>query len=332
MKKEFNFGEEKIDAHVHFNGLRDDLIRYGIENGFNFLSINTDIPFFPSIDEQEKVILKLKKEYPSHINYATTFSCKNWGNSTWLQESLDRIKKSLDQGAIGVKIWKNIGMSLKDETDNFVLVDHASFDPIYDFLSQNKIPLLGHIGEPKNCWLPLDKMTVDQDRKYFAEHPEFHMYRLPHFPDYLDHINARDTMLSKHPNLRFVGLHLSSQEWETNEVAKFLDTYPNAMVDLAERICHLQHQTVTDWEKVRDFMIKYQDRIIYGSDVIDDLSLSEDELISYMDGRYKMHWDFFTKNEAMSAPKVSSGFNGLGLPMQVVRKIYTGNASGFYSI
>lgn len=327
-----NFGKRKIDAHVHFNTLREDLIRYGVERGLSFLSINTDIPFFPSINVQEQTVLALKDKYPNHVDYATTFSCENWGQPSWLSQSLDRIKKSLDQGSIGVKVWKNIGMSLQDAQGNFVGVDHPSFDPIYDFLASNNVVLLGHIGEPKNCWLPLDQMTVDQDRKYFAEHPEFHMYKHPECLSYTDHLDARNRMLDKHPNLRFVGLHLSSQEWNTDCVAEFLEAYPNTMVDLAERICHLQHQAVGDWQKVYDFVVKYQDRIIYGSDVIDDNLLSAEELIIYMDGRYKLHWEFFTKNELMTAPKVSENFNGLGLPMNVVTKIYSENAAKFYNI
>ncbi|WP_034229101.1 amidohydrolase family protein [Aquimarina pacifica] len=329
---ELDWTINKIDAHVHFNTLRTSLIEYGVQNNIRFLSINTDIPFFPSIDNQEKTILSLKKEHPDHIDYVTTFSCHKWGSEQWLQESLDRIKKSVDQGAVGVKVWKNIGMSLKDDNGHYIKIDHPSFAPIFSYLEENKLLLIGHIGEPKNCWLPLEEMTVEQDRKYFAAHPEYHMFLHPEYPDYQEHIDARDKVLARHPNLNFVGLHLSSQEWETDLVATFLDTFPNAMVDLAERICHLQHQAVTNWQKVYDFFIRYQDRIIYGSDVIDDNSLSDEQLIAYMDERYKKHWQFFTRQEMMSAPKVSENFRGLGLPFEVIKKIYSENALRTYKL
>lgn len=326
------FLDQKIDAHVHLNAINHDYIRYGIENGFSFLSINTDIPFFPSIEDQENILKTLKKEYPGHIHYATTFSCQDWGADGWLQKCLDRLKKSLDHGAVGVKVWKNIGMSLQDSYGNYIGVDHPSFDPIFDFIASNGIPLLGHIGEPKNCWLPIEEMTVDQDKSYFAQHPEFHMYKHPECPSYTDHLDARNSMLSKHSNLRFVGLHLSSQEWETDEVSLFLDTYPNAMVDLAERICHLQHQASGNWKKVHDFMVKYQDRIIYGTDVIVDGKLPSSDLLDYMEGRYAMHWKFFTQKEPMNAPKVKLPFNGMRLTDEIIHKLYFGNASKFYGI
>ncbi|NNE78181.1 MAG: amidohydrolase family protein [Pricia sp.] len=149
---------------------------------------------------------------------------------------------------------------------------------------------------------------------------------------YEQHLNARDHMLNKHPKLRYVGLHLASQEWDTDEVAFFLDEFPNTMVDLAERICHLQYQAISDWQKVHDFMVAYQDRIIYGTDCIDDGSLSDNELVNLMDNRYRMHWKFFTGSERMSAPKVAGQFRGLGLPFEVIEKIYNTNAARCYGI
>src|SRR5690625_5623257 len=107
------------------------------------------------------------------------------------------------------------------------------------------------------------------------------MYLQPHAPSYKDQLNARDRILAKHPNLTFVGLHLASLEWSVDEVASWLDRHPNAGVDLAERVCHLQYQAVDQRSKVISFMEAYQDRIIYGSDQIDaDESIPASEIRS----------------------------------------------------
>ena len=92
------------------------------------------------------------------------------------------------------------------------------------------------------------------------------MYRHPEFPSYEDQIVARDRMLEKHADLQFVGAHLGSLEWSVDELAKRLDRFPNMAVDMAARIPHLQVQSVKNWQKVHDFMIKYQDRLIYATD------------------------------------------------------------------
>ena len=101
---------------------------------------------------------------------------------------------------------------------------------------------------------------------------------------------------------------MASQEWDTNEVGAFLDQFPNAMVDLAERICHLQYQTIDHWKKIYDFFITYQDRIIYGSDIVVDNSLTDDFLIQDMNERYQNHRKYFTENEWMTVQKVNGKF------------------------
>lgn len=320
----------RFDAHVHFNTLNEAFLNYGIENGMRFLSIVTDMPFFPSIKDQLTTILKIKKIYPDQIDFATTFSCNGWGGSNWLSKSLDNIDRSMNLGAVGVKVWKNIGMSLKDDKGNYVMIDHPSFEPIFQFLEDNDILLLGHNGEPKNCWLPTKDMTVESDKAYFMAHPEYHMYHHPKVPNYEAQLRARNNLLKRHPNLRFVGLHLASQEWDTNEVGAFLDQFPNAMVDLAERICHLQYQSIDHRKKIYDFFITYQDRIIYGSDIVVDNSLTDDVLIQHMNERYHNHRKYFTENEWMTVQKVHGKFKGLGLPVSVVDKVYSGNALKTY--
>ena len=72
-------------------------------------------------------------------------------------------------------------------------------------------------------------------------------------------------MLEKHPDLKFIGCHLGSLEWSLDELAKRLDKYPNMAVDLS-RMTNLQIHTMNDWQKTHDFFIKYQDRLIYGTD------------------------------------------------------------------
>jgi len=321
----------KFDAHVHFNALNEAFIEYGIRNNMRFLSINTDIPFFPPTGEQLKTIAKIKKRYPEHIDFAGTFSCDGWGKAGWLETSLDAVREALDLGAVGIKVWKNIGMSLKDDSGAYVMIDHPSFEPIMQYLEDHDIVLLGHNGEPRNCWLPLEEMTVESDKSYFAAHPEYHMYRHPGMPDYEAQLRARNNMLRKHPNLRFVGLHLASQEWDTDQVSEFLDEFPNAMVDLAERVCHVQHQAMDQWQKVRDFFIKYQDRIIYGTDIIVDNSLPDDKLLRLMEDKYRNHHRFFTQADWMTVPKVNGRFRGLELPATVVEKIYSTNAPKTYT-
>ena len=135
-----------IDAHVHLNTRSTAKIELAKAWNVGFLSINTSIPFFDSLEEQEAVIHDLQEKYPDGIAYITSFDTKYWNTEKWLPHALGQIKKGLANGAAGVKIWKNIGMdeAVKDENGNFVMLDDARFDPIYNYLIENDILLVGH--------------------------------------------------------------------------------------------------------------------------------------------------------------------------------------------
>ncbi len=319
---------EKIDAHTHYNSSGLALLEQAEADNFSFISINTEAPGLPSISEQAKTILDHASPRLSSI---ATFEIANWQSPEWVDVAIAQIKKGVENGAIAIKIWKSVGMELKDKNGQFVMLDHPRFQPLLDYLVAHNIPLLAHLGEPKNCWLPLDQMTVDTDRAYFEAHPEYHMFLHPACPSYSKQMEARDHVLMKNPALIFIGAHLASLEWSTDQLAQWLDSFPNAAVDLAERICHLQLQAKDNWQKVRDFVIKYQDRILYGTDIIYDESSEPAEITERIHRIWTEDWRFFTSSDLMLAPQFAGQFRGLELPDQVVRKIYRENALRWYT-
>src|SRR5687768_12099323 len=224
---------EKFDTHVHINTTDQSLIEQAREDNFRLLTINVSSPGYPAITEQQDLAWQHISHFPDRLAYATTFSVQNWGMANWAEESLQYLKNSLARGAVGVKIWKNIGMELKAGNDLYVMIDNPAFKPVLDYLEQHKIPVIGHLGEPKNCWLPLAEMTVKNNRNYYAKNPQYHMYLHPEAPSYEDHIRARDRILAMHPLLPFTGAHLGSLEWSVDELAKRLDKYPNLAVDMS---------------------------------------------------------------------------------------------------
>ena len=140
----------------------------------------------------------------------TAFTLAKWDSAGWADEVIARLKNSFEKGALGIKLWKNIGMVYKDSAGKFIMIDNPSFDPVINYIINQDKTVMGHLGEPKNCWLPLDQMTVNNDRNYFKNNPEYHMYLHPEYPSYEDQINARDRLVERHPDMRFVGAHLGS--------------------------------------------------------------------------------------------------------------------------
>jgi predicted TIM-barrel fold metal-dependent hydrolase len=317
---------EKINTHVHINIPDTSFLRQARIDHFRLLTVNVNPSYYPPIREQQDIAVTLEKEYPKLLHHATTFEVAGFTSPGWQKKTLSYLDESFSRGAVAVKVWKNIGLELRDTDGSFVLIDDPRFDPIFDFITARDITVIGHIGEPRNAWLPVEKMTVGGDKKYFSEHPQYHMYLHPEYPSYEAIIAARDHMLEKHPNMRFVGAHLGSLEWSVDELAKRLDKYPNMAVDMAERISHLQYQAVTDWQRVHDFVIRYQDRLIYATDETVDGSKPPAEVAMAAHENWLRHWKFFVSGDTMCVPKVENTFKGLHLPREVVDKIYRKNA------
>lgn len=329
---------KKYDIHVHLRRDFDTLFLEQAEAD-NFGLLNVSVFSFSGTppEQQEDFSVHLLENFPGRIAFATAFSLDNFNEQVWEQQTLSFLQNSFSRGAIAVKVWKNIGMELRDREGNLVMIDDPRFDPVLDYIKEQNITLIGHLGEPKNTWLPLEEMTVQGDRDYFGANPQYHMYSLPEYPTYEDQITARDRMLEKHPDLRFVGAHLGSLEWNVDELAKRLDQFPLMAVDMAERISHLQHQAVTDWQKVHDFLIKYQDRLIYGTDLrvgasdVQAKGLTDAEDIrTHAHEVWLRHWNFFTSDKTMEVPKVKGAFQGMKLPKEVVDKIYRTNAERWF--
>jgi predicted TIM-barrel fold metal-dependent hydrolase len=319
-------GIEKIDAHMHVHGPADRLVALAARDHFRILTINVDYPDFPPIEAQQRAAVSLRRRYPGRVAFVATFSVQNFQAPGWTAAALRQLDGALEQGAVGVKIWKNIGMSLRDPDGSYVMPDDRRLAPIFSELARRNVVLLGHQAEPRNCWLPFDQMTVRSDRDYFREHPQYYLYEHPEMPSRETILAARDRMLKAHPTLRFDSVHLASLEWDVDQVASFLDTFPQADVDVAARMVHLELQAATDPDKVRRFMIRYQERILYGSDASYGPEDSDPRALEEVHAGWVQDWRFLTTSGQMHSPDFEQPFQGLHLPREVVDRIYRRNA------
>jgi hypothetical protein len=314
----------KIDAHVHIRTGDSAFAILAKEHNFRLLTLNTDED--PGIEIQNEFAIQQVQAFPEVVFYATTISVTDWGSDSWEKETIAYLKNSFSRGAVAVKLYKNIGMELKDKYGNLIMVSDSTFDPIINFIVKEHIPLIGHFGEPKNCWLAIDSMTINGDRSYYKRHPEFHMYLHPQYPSYEDQLNAKNEMLDKHPDLKFIGAHLGSLEWNLDSLAAHLDKYSEASVDMAARLSHIQLHAQKNWQKTQDFFIKYQDRILYGTDLIINEKMEAQEIREKVVDKWVSDWTFLSTNEEMVSASFEGIFKGLQLPKGVLDKIYRTNA------
>ncbi len=326
----------KFDAHVHANTDSSDFLVVARKDNFEMLSINVDYPDFPSLAEQARIAHALEAADPSRFHFATTFSMRGFGTTAWTRDTEEAIDAELARGALAVKIWKNVGMVEKDARGRLIMIDDPGFDGVMAHLEARGVPLIAHQGEPKNCWLPLDEMTTENDRSYFREHPEYHMYLHPEQPRYEDLMAARDRFVARHPQLSFVGAHMASLEWSVAKLAQFLDAYPNATVDLAARMTQVQYQSKADRGQVRRFFIRYQDRLLYGTDLTENPVTPGDraqnppivpgEFPREADAFWRSDWRYLATAGSQHIDAINADVSGLALPRRVIDKIYWRNA------
>ncbi|MDR2038782.1 MAG: amidohydrolase [Bacteroidales bacterium] len=338
----------KMDAHMHYNVFDDTYIKYATDINVKLMMVNVDIGF--SIEEQLNISRTLKKKYPSQFYFIGTFDPSGFNDMDFTEKTIRQINRCMKSGAQGIKIWKNIGMSIKDEQGNYVMANHPAFMPIYAYLENNKIPMLVHLGEPRNCWLPYDQITMRSELNYYRGYPEYHMHLHPEAPSYEEQIAVRDDILGKFPKLDLIGAHLGSLEWNVDEVAERFDQYPHFTIDISGRMGHIHLQAVKNHGKVYDFFMKYQDRIMYGSDLTFSLlGLRSKFYHIFAHKRFTRKnfssfftvwhddWLFFATGSEIPVEETTLAgmpekIKGLKLPKEVVDKIFYINACNIYHL
>ena len=313
----------KIDAHFHYLTPDTQYMQYASSLNVRILNPNWDGEY--SIEEQLKISVAVRRFFPHEFAFFGTFPVDSFGKPGFASVTIDRIKYCIESGASGIKIWKNIGMVLKDPDNQYIMIDDPAFSQVFEYLEMNRIPVMGHLGEPKDCWLPENEMIDPGAVSYFKDHPQYYMYLHPDAPSYMDQINSRDSILKRYPELDFIGAHLASLEWNLGELAKRLDEFPNLKVDIAARMGPLLYHTGRNREKVRDFMIKYQDRILYGTDfeVHDEQGLDPEKVKANLRKGWLDQWIYFATDSVLDV-------KGLKLPSDVIDKIYFKNAEKYF--
>ncbi len=158
------------------------------------------------------------------------------------------------------------------------------------------------------------------------------MYGRTDRPHHSDIIAARDRVIERHPTLRIVGAHLGSLEYDVDQLAKRFDKYPNFAVDTAgrARIGDLGRQ---DRDKVRAFFIKYQDRIMFGTDrsAYGQLKMNPRELkdsFAELTDALQLGWDYYAAEKTVITN--DRPCRGLALPDEVLKKLFADNAKRWF--
>lgn len=319
-----------IDAHIHCGDPHPALQALMEDFQLTYLNICVSQDDHGEWRSQAEQYRQRAQARPDRYAWCTSFDLPRYDDPNYIPSVLAGLEQDFADGAIACKIWKNIGMEVQEPDGRFALPDDPLFEPILRYLAEHKRTLLTHIAEPLECWLPLREGTPHYG--YFSRNPQWHMYNRPDFPSHEALMDARDAVLARHPDLRMVGAHLGSLEYDTDAVAARLERYPNFAVDISARLADL---AVQDSAKVRQFFLDYQDRILFGTDIVmrHDLARLDEaartEIIENMRHNYQTHRAYLESDGPVTVRQYQT--TGLGLPPDVLEKIYVTNAQEWYT-
>lgn len=265
----------------------------------------------------------------AHPGRFVVFTEPSWGRASepgypkWQADELGRAKAA---GALGLKVLKTLGLYLREQgtTGPLVKIDDPRFDPMWEACGALGLPVAIHVSDPEAFFLPIDRYNERYEELH--AHPDWSFHGKD-FPSNAQLIAARDRVLAKHPKTTFIGLHVGHGAENLAAVSAALDRFPNFNVEIGARIGELGRQPRAS----RRFFDRYQDRILFGTDAVPNGVETPQQIFG--DELYRIYYRFLeTEDEyfdyapAKVPPQGRWRIYGIGLPDQILRKVYHGNA------
>jgi predicted TIM-barrel fold metal-dependent hydrolase len=326
-----------IDAHVHVHPRSAPAIarlmdRVGLERIVNLGILEAlDIPF-------DEGMSAFRAALGDRLLYFPTPDFRDVlpGFGARMAETLAR---KVERGAVGLKIFKELGLRHKDDGGNLIAVDDERLAPLWDMAGQLGVPVLIHTADPVAFFQPLDEHNERQLE--LSQHPDWY-FGGGDFPTHAALMGQLEHVLARHPGTTFIGAHVGSDAEDLGYVGRVLDHYPNYYVDTTARVGEIGRHPAAE---ARAFFIQHQDRILFGTDLtvgwdaFAQLDAGEDVEAALSAGEdfYAAHWRFFeTADRQFEYPgyPVQGDWlvDALNLPVEVLKKLYAGNVTRLLKI
>jgi predicted TIM-barrel fold metal-dependent hydrolase len=269
----------------------------------------------------EELKANLDRYDRAHPGRFATFAQVDWrgevGRGEGFGERLaEQLRVAAGAGARGLKVWKDLGLHLRDDHGVLIAPDDERLAPLWESAAEAGVPVLIHTGDPRAFFDPLDERNERVEE--LLGHPDWWFGDRGEFPTFDDLLASFEHLVARHPGTTFIGAHVSGAAEDLAWVGRMLDTYPNLHADLAARVAELGRQP----RATRALLQRHHDRILFGTDEFPP-----------MQEVYAIHFRFLeTADESFAysnddvPPQGRWAISGLDLPDDVLRAVYGGNA------
>ncbi len=277
-------------------------------------AVNLSGGFGPQLD---RMLERFHAAAPGRLVVFASLDTKQIDAPDFGQRMATMIRTAHAKGLGGLKIFKSLGLTIKDASGRVVPIDDPRFDPIWATCGELGIPVLIHSADPIAFFDPIDE--TNERWVQLHRHPDWSFHG-PQFPSFAAVIRQHDAMIARHPKTRFISAHMGSQAEDLASLGERLARLPNLVVDLSGRVAELGRQPYA----ARRFLLQWQDRVLFGTDRYPGRPDQPRNRIYYRfletDDEYFKYYDH------PFPPTGEWRIYGVHLPDEVLRKIYQTNA------
>jgi predicted TIM-barrel fold metal-dependent hydrolase len=257
-----------------------------------------------------KSLENVNENYPDRFGVFLNLDLAKIDKPDFEKNNIMQIENAVNQGVIGLKIYKNLGLTLRDSRNIRVPVDDDRLSHIWETCAKFNIPVLIHSGEPKAFFDPVDKFN---ERWLHAREKPRSFRPSDKYPTFDQVMYEQEQLFKKHPTTTFINAHFGWYGNDLGRLSKQLSELTNVYVEFGAVINELGRQPST----ARRFFEDYQDRILFGKDIykMDEYYIyfqvleTDDEYIEYYRKRHGL-WRLY----------------GLNLSDEILKKVYYQNA------
>ena len=252
--------------------------------------------------------------YPGRFELWCGFDYTGYDKPGFGENAVKELERCFNAGAKGIGELgdKGKGLFYCDPPAYGMHIDDKRMDPLLEKCGELGMPINIHVGEPQWFYEAMDSTNDGLMNAY--------SWRL----DNQEGLNLKEILktlenaLAKHPNTTFIACHLANCNHDLEMLGKMLDKLPNLYADISAR--YAENAPVPRY--TAKFFEKYQDRLLYGTDMGFDLSMykvtfrileTADEHF-YETELFDYHWPLY----------------GLDLKDEVLKKLYRENAVKLY--
>lgn len=258
----------------------------------------------------EKSISNVNQNFPERFGVFLNIDFNMIDHEDFHTKTVEIIKDAVSKGAIGLKVYKGLGLSVKDSKGIRVKVDDSRLSPIWDICGELNIPVLIHSGEPSPFFDPIDKYN----ERWLHARQKPTSFRPPDkYPSFKTVMDEQYNMFKNHPNTTFINAHMGWMANDLDKLGRHLDSLPNVYTEIGAVIGELGRQP----RRARKFFIDYQDRVMFGKDTYNK---SEFDVYFRVLETSDEYFDYYRKRHGLWK------MYGLNLPDEVLKKLYYKNA------